>query len=1119
MTFIDFVLHALAALPIVLALLLTRVANQPKTRRVRQFPMPVLSVVYAIVAMVVLYRSGAWLDGWLTWLMRLIPGIRDVYTSVWLYFLENVLVVLVFFVIKLVLKPIFAGAFHGPAFRGHRTVEGIYEWEADYELWMVRPTMANLRGLYRGFFWAAIVATVAYTACITTFPGWPGFVAVAYPPVVALVIGEFVSLLSGVTKDEYVSDILGEDDVATRLANYAPLRRILDSTFGGRVLAEGLSLSTSDASRSRSRIDRLVERPNNEMEALAGAYFQRLKAAGGDLDINLLDAAVGLLDKQSVVIANPFHGDLTPYLAFPAHYHLLQRRKVLIVAGREAASADYRDWIADGLEAITGIGDLWSVDILGGTPRDDLDVGVLRFADLHNVELLKQHDDFLAQVEYVILAEPSRLLATGQLGLGLVLQRVGRRGPVVYASFDRNHDGLVDALSHLLRVELADVVASALPTGATNEMVWQADGPSMHTAILPAITRYLGVGTEIAAVALKYQVERVSWVGADRFPVRDMTWLAGQYYPAINSFAELELTQAALEEAVVPVTSPWSVERAPRQFLVVEDEINNVFESLRLYATRAQTEGFVNLVSGDYLLRDYMVANREIFSADPKAIPSIVPDFARTERNGVLRLLLTMLAFDIDEADLEKQLQILGIPVPSATDDPAVAPAVFGEAKVVELFRELVRKHTGVGGIRIITERETDDSDHTVTRLRVEASDDLDSVLEHLRAAYFFVEDEQEDSSYIGALLYGHVYQAMLPGQFLTYAGKYYEVQSIGSANNRDGVVLRRAADHIRDRRVYKQIRTFALSDFEANPIVGSRLTVDRVEAAPHAAGQSHSSRVELARSFASISVSTDGYLEMPGRSALIQAYRIGLETDDVPKREYAHKEVLEIRLPEIDAATRRTIVEVLNEIFVSVFPNAYEYVTALTPDQRDEGGDLLDDLVVDGHDDSIFIVEDSLVDLGLVVAVERNWRRLLEIVTDYLLWRETPPPAEPEPPVAAEPEFPDAPPAPKKKRGLFATIGRIIRAVGRGIAWIFGSRRAPTAGVLVEPEVPAAEPAPAAATPAAAAEPPRAAAPDEQATADATPETAPAKRVPSRKRRPATSDPESIAPAEETEA
>ena len=66
----------------------------------------------------------------------------------------------------------------------------------------------------------------------------------------------------------------------------------------------------------------------------------------------------------------------------------------------------------------------------------------------------------------------------------------------------------------------------------------------------------------------------------------------------------------------------------------------------------------VNLISDDYLLRDYMVDNRDIFSSDAKAIPSFAPDFARTERNTVLRIVLTMVAFQLDEAALVQELQL-----------------------------------------------------------------------------------------------------------------------------------------------------------------------------------------------------------------------------------------------------------------------------------------------------------------------------------------------------------------------------------------------------------------------------------------------------------------------------
>ena len=63
---------------------------------------------------------------------------------------------------------------------------------------------------------------------------------------------------------------------------------------------------------------------------------------------------------------------------------------------------------------------------------------------------------------------------------------------------------------------------------------------------------------------------------------------------------------------------------------------------IRLFSTRAKQQGFINVISENYLLRDYMFENARTFIADPKAVPTIVADYARTERNTILKLLMRM---------------------------------------------------------------------------------------------------------------------------------------------------------------------------------------------------------------------------------------------------------------------------------------------------------------------------------------------------------------------------------------------------------------------------------------------------------------------------------------------
>lgn len=1001
-------------LPILSALLIVAAANVRRPRRVHQFFLPAITAIYVIVALVLLYRFNDVIQGILRAIAELIPFFPSTPSAAWLFIWENVFVIAFFVLIKIALKPLFTLLFTKGRSIGETLVARVYEFVPEYELWFVERRVASVRTYFRVLYWGSIVVSLLLVATALTFSTWPGFSTVAFPALAALLIGEIFFALDGLTRQEYDKEILGETDSSRRIGNFGPLRSVLRQVFPDRVLSDGVHVSSKAALDSGFRLGELM-RNGNDAEQLAGAYFGRLRDEGQAIDVNLVDACVDLLRGSSVLINNPFYSDLTPYLTLPAYEALLQDKKCLVIAGRDSLAEDLVSWIDGGLEAISGVPDLWHVELLGEVGRSELNIGVLRFADVHNLDVLAANDEFLRQVGYVILAEPSRMMATGQLGLGLVLARCGMGDAPTYVAFDRNHDGLVDALSHLLKLSLTEVVASALPQGSSAEVVWQADGPHMHTGILPRISRYLGLGTEIGAVALKYHVSQVQWVGADKFPVTDMMWIAGQYYSQINSFADLEISQDALQSAILPVSNPWGLRQQGNNFLIVEDEIANVFETIRLFATRATENGFVNLISEDYLLRDYMVGNSDLFASDPKAVPSFIADFARTERNAVLRMILALVTFGITDSELALEFELIGWSVPDGGQGGFGASS--WESPMLTMLRRAIAEHTGVIDvpIRRVLRGDRDlviDESQLEYAYTIELGSELDSVIDSLRAAYFFVEDEVGEVNRIGSLLFGHVYQALLPGQFVTHAGKYYEVQSISDARFGNGVVLRRAAEHIKDRRVYRQLREFKISDIRPADSVASVVDVGQIK---------------IVRSVATVEVDSLGYLEMRSRSALADGRRVSIS--GIEPRWYVNKAVLEIRLPDIPPRVRKTLTLLLNELFVTAFPNAHQYVIALTDDAEGEFGDLLSKASFDHETTSIFIVEDSMIDLGLIVVVERYWQRFFEIITDYLAWNSSPPPVKKSKGSSPEaPIFPDRPEAARNR----SWIGRLWNKIRR---------------------------------------------------------------------------------------
>jgi hypothetical protein len=305
----------------------------------------------------------------------------------------------------------------------------------------------------------------------------------------------------------------------------------------------------------------------------------------------------------------------------------------------------------------------------------------------------------------------------------------------------------------------------------------------------------------------------------------------------------------------------------------------------RLYSTRAKNQGFVNVISENYLLRDYMVDNASIFAADSKVIPSIVPDYTRTERNAVVALIVAMAGGEVSIADLRHKLSLAGIDSKDAKPEDT-----YGN------FCNLVKKHCHVDSVDITPVYKDEIAGDDMRLLRsvsytirnTNKGTKFGDYVRNLANAYFIIEDDKDKNYYLGAMLYGQVFQKYLPGQMLTYSGKYYQVETITAES---GVVLRRAADHITDRRSCRQRREYTLSGFSPDPAMGSCRT---------------SRGVEIKRGFCNVSVKTHGYYELTSMDNLASAHEVNL--NNIPPRSYENKAVLCLKLKDVSEDVRFTV-------------------------------------------------------------------------------------------------------------------------------------------------------------------------------------------------------------------
>ena len=1036
-----FIELAVSFLPFILFAFLNSKANVKKENRNRQYAMPVIAVVYSAVLLIFLKQLAALCTEKFLQLADLFDKInvsviadfiRNLYTS-WGIYLELVLfntaALLLYVIVKRILTAIMGKIkVHRNTFIGS-VVELFYSYDEMDDRWYIKAHYGQActfikTAYYGSCFASGLALLISCGLCMKHLVSAP-----FYPVFAVIIIGEMAFFVDGIGAEERKADLAMQADNSRHIAMYPLLRKPLKALFGDKLSAEGTTVNNGGMTGGAIE-DILIglEKEGGHIGKNYAAFIRRKMETGLKPNVDYVRCGYDLATGKSLLFNTPFYDKLNPYVFYAMNRELLTGGKILIVLGRHGTEEDLKRWSAAGMKAVSNVPDLWKIAVLDGKKvnEDELpDIGIISRSGVHDLDIHKSNLPFLKKVSFVIVVEPSRLVTTAQIGLNLLIKCCGKERSITFCSVDRNCDGLVDALSHILMTNITEVSATEYPHGMSSYMYWTADDDYLQHRILPGVSRCLGMGTELSMVALKNQVKKAVWYGGEAFPVLDARWIAKQYYYDLLDYAKLPTNQETFDKSFQTSFNMCDERVSDYSFITVEDDRNNLFETRRNFATIAEQQGFVNVISSEYMLREYMSSNTEVFTADAKAIPYITADYARTKRNAILSLCLLLCIDSVKEETLHRQMVMLNID----TKDPATE--IWKEICVI-FGDEVVTDKQGNPILSVITREGKTvrfEKDSTILFKRaysvesgkfesvytIENADFSRIILDDLQNASYIAEQESKDV-YIGTELKGHVYQKYMPGQFFTLNGKYYEMVSTAT-NNR--IMVRRASEHIGGRLSYRQVRNYTIHHLEDSSSMGALKSVNNID---------------IHYQYADFSVETPGYWKLRAHNAFDNGDLVKI--NGVPVRDYHHKQVLKFDFSKIgDAFTdsvRMTLTNLLNEVFVTLFADNQPFISAVTPGSYDAPltYSLALEEGIENAEKCIFIIEDSQLDIGLLIAVERNVNRILQIISDYLAWndeqiaesvRKQNAPAE------KKKEAFDAyaeDPKPEKKKGFFGRIG-----------------------------------------------------------------------------------------------
>lgn len=534
-------------------------------------------------------------------------------------------------------------------------------------------------------------------------------------------------------------------------------------------------------------------------------------------------------------------------------------------------------------------------------------------------------------------------------------------------------------------------------------IIWKADPKKeYYTEIMDGVPKVeLGIASTLSYLAWNYGFKHLNLVEQGNLPYSS--------YEANVEIAKDHLKDRPIKKSNLndlyrniiinnPITS--LIKKRDKNILFVEDKIYNAPALLKKFSSLGNSEVFINIISENYLLRDYFIDNIDYFSHSPHYgyTPKIESNSYKVA--AYLKELLTNTQIKVSEEDIKIEMMSIESNIKNVEEELV---KLFLNVYNIDLLK---RDYLTVETQRVYNVEKNDFEEVKFYKLSGDISDNVNfkwfesfEIIDSGRRVYGIVPHE-------------HVYQNYLKGQVHCFNGKSYTVENIDLINKKINIVPSEKVKRI----IYRN---------------NDKIRIDKVDSKlknTFATVENGNYILEKKTLSANYDIETTGYYEFLGGVSLKnQDYKYNsLESlGERFERDYNNGQILSINLKTKDLKISNfnnvatTLAVLFNEIFRTVFPENYKYVKIFTFVSEDfyniesnleyfeEGFTTPEYLahilpakvtipktefknIFEENNENqlnLYFVEDSHKDIGLIRAISDNFEDILGLIQDYLNW------------------------------------------------------------------------------------------------------------------------------------
>lgn len=774
-----------------------------------------------------------------------------------------------------------------------------------------------------------------------------------------------------------------------------------DDTLGqtGAILvAEQASSTSYDETLGIDSNDTGNEQEKNCKEpAILAILSSQLSESDVKKADDYMNAIISLLNGEAICVRDNAEGEFTTYYSIYINYYLSLGKNALVLCPDTVTVNNVRKEIEAKNKRIKGLGMFWHISGINDLySQKNTNVLVCTYDEFITSNFEAIAEGFLDDVFAVVLPDCSSLMTLDGITVKFVFGKLKTCSSLERYIFitDTESDTLKNKIKGFLPTHM-NIVSYNNDSRDENTgvIIWKGESHYKLQSLLNLgdnQSTYLGVSYPLALLALYYE-----------FPLVNIVATSGS---GDNFYAESAVTanKAGIENMFgssssgtdisnrIRRTSSAATEVSDEKVLIVYDYDFNLFKALwRWYKYAGTKETLLQIITPFYMLREFFAANYKKYLNDTSAFSSIISDATVLKRSQLAMILAELSNRDMAEEEILLMSKKYGwdyIDVTKLLSDAISvvrdSSTVYNVFNYIKLYydRQFIQNPVGIQKKRMV---------------RFSVNDITSELMYDLRKVKFSVNDGEIVDL---PILVGNVKNYYLRNQVICYDSRYYQITSISD----DGVVF---ASLVQPTSVYDyyQIADYRIERMRLVDPCTDETALDynfyEADISKNIYGYISS---EKGNDFSKEA----GLQQISGWNEIIQDYK-----DSVPVLEIKLKKSMVSKYSGSNVPERvATLLSVLlNGMFKTLFPETYQNIVAVAdvdvdPAYRDSVMNNIDvaasdiariaipsmsDASTRRNNDSIsiYVIEYSCIEYGMVASVYRNINSILTIAYKYLSW------------------------------------------------------------------------------------------------------------------------------------